>query len=121
MTNALTRFGQRCRDLRTSRNRTMGEQSDYMACPTYVISSIETGRQHPSDEYIDSFRAWLHLTDREHSDLVVRLRSNIVKFPKFTTTNSASMRLFRKISRMNPGEIRKFRKINDEAKDDGRL
>jgi transcriptional regulator with XRE-family HTH domain len=121
MTNALTRFGQRCRDLRTSRNRTMGDQADAFICSTYFISSIETGRQQPSDEYIQNFRVWLHLTDREHNDLVGRLRSNVVKFPKFTTTNSASMRLFRKISKMNPGEIRKFRKISYEAKDDGRL
>jgi hypothetical protein len=99
----------------------MGDQADAFACPIHAISSIETGREQPSDEYMRRFSTWLHLTDQEHEDLVRRIRSNVVKFPKLATTNSPSMRLFRKISKMKPSEIRKFRKDNCEVKDDGRL
>jgi hypothetical protein len=38
--------------------------------------------------------------------------------PKFITKNSASMRLFRKISKMAPSDIREFSKQHREVRDD---
>jgi transcriptional regulator with XRE-family HTH domain len=100
---------------------TMGDQADALGCSITYISSIETGRLSPSEEYLQKFSHWLDLSPQEHRALLGRTRNNVISFPKFITNNSASMRLFRKISKMNPCDIRKFKKRDYEVADDGRL
>jgi transcriptional regulator with XRE-family HTH domain len=110
MANTLTRFGQYCRALRTSRDLTMGDQARAFDCPIHSISSIEAGRETPTDKYIERFRKWLDLDETQYSDLIKRTRSNVVELrrKRSYTNNSTSMRLFRKISKMSPDQIRSF-------------
>jgi hypothetical protein len=121
MANTLSRFGQYCRDLRSSRRVTMGDQAEALSCPIHVISSIETGNTPLPSGYLNSLKEWLQLNDREHADLLKRAPGIVVDFrPRNSTSNrSTNMRLFRKVSRMPPGQIRDFgKKLLVEAKDD---
>lgn len=121
MTCALTTFGRHCRELRSTNNQTMGDQAKAFGCEVHYISSIETGRIAPSTEYLDKIRIWLRLDVKEFAALKRRAKPNIINLaPIFSTSNnSSSMRLFRKISQLNPNQIRKFRaKIEGEIEDD---
>src|SRR5262245_56518228 len=121
MATALTRFGQYCRDLRIAKNKSMGDQAEAFRCDVHYISSVEVGKTKPHDGYVDKFRDWLHLNETQHADLLKRAKSNVVEFRQrvSTSNNSQSMRLFRKVSQMDPNQIRKFReKIKGEAEDD---
>jgi hypothetical protein len=122
MTNALTRFGQHCRHLRSSQDKTMGDQAEAFGCAIHFISSIETGKVPLPENYVERFRDWLNLSADQYRDLVKRRHNNVINLQivRFTRDNSKSMRLFRKISKMSPGQIRNFRKKpQGEAKDDG--
>jgi transcriptional regulator with XRE-family HTH domain len=121
MTTALTRFGSLCRAFRSSRDRTMGEQAAALGCAIYQISDLETGRAQPTNDYIDSLSHWLNLEASECLALKKRSKSNVVSLrnARSFSNNSNSMRLFRRISRMDSTEIRRFRtKIQDEAKNE---
>jgi transcriptional regulator with XRE-family HTH domain len=112
MTTVLSRFGRRCRDLRSAKNLTMGDQAKHMRCPVHEISSIECGQRTPSDDYLKSFRELVGLDEDEYRDLKKKIRSNVIELNRVKAlgNNSRSMRLFRKISQMNPDEIRDFKK-----------
>jgi hypothetical protein len=100
----------------------MGDQADAFGCAIHFISSIETGRMAPPEKYVERFRDWLSLSGDQYRDLIKRTHGNVIDLQhlKFTRNNSKSMRLFRKISKMKPGQIRSFRrKPQREAKDDG--
>jgi hypothetical protein len=99
----------------------MCEQAQATGYEVTYISAVEAGGQRPTDEYVESFRNWLGLGEREVTELNKRI-SAVVTFPgvKHVTKNSASIRLFRKISKMQPDEIRKMAKRRaSEANDDG--
>jgi hypothetical protein len=119
MTSALTRFGKHCRDLRSVHGKTMGDQADALGCAVHFISEIESGKIAANDKYVCKFRDWLGLSDQQYRDLMKKRGSDVIQFPpvKFIRNNSNSMRLFRKISKMNPSEIRGFPK--SEAQEDG--
>ena len=124
MSTVLSRFGTRCRALRASKGLTMGDQAIYMGCSVHEISAIECGIRTPSENYIDSFRDWMKLDTDEFADLKRKIRSNIVELTRIKSTgnNGRSIRLFRKISNMNPTEIRDFRRPpGSETRDGGRL
>ena len=121
MASALTRFGQICRDIRIKHGKSMGDQAEALTCEVHHISSIETGKVAPSPQYIEKLKNWLNLDHHEYLDLMKRSQGNVIAFPARHAggSNSRSMRLFRKISRMDPTHIRSFReKLADEAKDD---
>jgi transcriptional regulator with XRE-family HTH domain len=122
MTTVLSRFGQRCRDLRLAKGATMGDQAKHIGCLVNEISSIECGARTPPDSYLESFRGWMKLDDDEFRDLKRRIRSNVVELNRIKTLGERgrSMRLFRKISKMNPDQIRAFNKPPDSgARNDG--
>lgn len=121
MACALTTFGKHCRELRVAKNQTMGDQAKALSCDVHHISSIETAKLTPNSEYLEKIRQWLLLDDKEFAILKRRTKSNIVNMkPVFSTSNnSTSMRLFQKISKLEPDQIRKFRtKIEGEVEDD---
>jgi hypothetical protein len=97
----------------------MGDQADAFGCAVHDISAIESGRFATPDKYIGMFRDWLGLSDQQYRELIKKKGSNVIQLQqvKFIRNNSNSMRLFRKISKMKPAEIRGFR--NSEAKEDG--
>ena len=101
----------------------MGDQARALQCRVDYISAIESGREIPSEDYIGKFRAWLGVSEAEHALLLKRGKSNVVALnPGFSTrNNSSSMRLFRKISTLDPNQIRAFRKkieMQAEAEND---
>ncbi len=121
MANALTRFGNHCRDLRIVGSFSMGDQAQALDCEVHYISAIETGKIAPPTEYLEKLRGWLKLNDGQYEVLLKRTKFSVVDIGHhFSTSNhSTSMRLFRKISKMDPTQIRKFReKIDDEDDDD---
>jgi hypothetical protein len=102
----------------------MGEQAEALKCEVHHVSAVETGKIEPSDEYIEKFRRWLGLDDSQYNALKKRSKANVVDLrQRFSTSNrSSSIRLFRKISKMDPMQIRRLRpKMQDEARNDGRL
>jgi transcriptional regulator with XRE-family HTH domain len=117
MTGALTKFGTLCRSLRIKNNQSMGDQARALQCEVHYISSIETGTLAPPEDYIEKFRAWLGISDAEYALLLKRGKSNVVGFDVTFSTrnNSRSMRLFRKISILDPNQIRAFRKKDRNA------
>src|ERR1700688_1031446 len=122
MSTVLSRFGKRCRTLRASKNLTMGDQAKHMGSSVHEISAIECGIRTPSEAYVESFRRWMNLDDEEFVDRKRKIRSNVVELTRVKSTgnNGRSVRLFRKISNMNPSEIRDFKKPpGSEARDGG--
>ena len=122
MSTVLSRFGARCRALRTSKNLTMGDQATFMSMPVFEISAIECGLRTPTEQYVQNFQKWMKLGDGEFADLKKTIRSNVVELTRVKSTGNTgrSIRLFRKISNMNPAQIRGFKKPpGSEAKDGG--
>ncbi len=106
MSSALTRFGILSRAIRSSHDRSMGEQAEALGCAVHSISDIETGKTSPSDEYIESFCRWLDLPKSQLDALKKRSKSNVVNLKGGSfSNNSSSMRLFRKISKMDSTQI----------------
>jgi len=112
MACALTRFGQHCRDLRSRRGMTIGDQADALGSEPHEISAIETGRSPLPPRYSEKFVAWLQLNEQEKRELLRKTESNVVAFRHHTAggDKTSAMRLFRKISKMDPNEIRSFSK-----------
>jgi transcriptional regulator with XRE-family HTH domain len=125
MASVLSRFGQYCRELRTKKNLTMGEQAHAFGCSVHEISEIECGLKTPPDTFLESFKRWMDLTPQEFADLKRRVRPNVVELhrTKSVGNNGKSIRLFRKISNMAPSEIRSLKKPppESETNDDRRL
>jgi transcriptional regulator with XRE-family HTH domain len=122
MASALTKFGHLCRELRSVNNRTMGDQAEEMGIDVAFISAIETGGKTPMKDYVERFGNWLNLNQTDRRALQKRTEAAVLSFPpsKYITKNSSSVRLFRKISKMAPTQIRNFRKQGlGENKDDG--
>ncbi|UGA46515.1 helix-turn-helix domain-containing protein [Bradyrhizobium quebecense] len=117
MTSVLSRFGQRCRDLRISRGLTMGDQAKHIGCSVNEISLIECGSRTPSEKYLEGFRIWMKLDDEDFQELKKKIRSNVVELNRVKSLgeHGRSMRLFRKISKMNPEEIRAFNRPPDSG------
>ena len=112
MASALTRFGQHCRELRSRHQMTVGDQADAFGCEPFEISSIETGQSPLPPHYSRKFIEWLSLDKQEQRDLLRKVESNVVSFPRHTAggDKTSAMRFFRKISKMHPNEIRSFGK-----------
>lgn len=122
MSTVLSRFGTRCRAMRASRNLTMGDQALFMSISVHEVSAIECGIRTPSEQYLESFRQWMNIDDDEFADLKKKIRSNVIELTRIKSTgnNGRSIRLFRKLSNMNPAQIRDFKKPpGSEAKDGG--
>jgi hypothetical protein len=122
MASALTRFGQHCRELRSHRQMTLGDQADALGCQPCEISSIEMGHSPLPPHYARRLVDWLRLNEQEQRELLKRIESNVVAFPRSTASGdkTSSMRLFRKISKMRPNEIRSFgKKTPPETAKDG--
>jgi len=100
----------------------MGDQAKHIGRSVNEISSIECGSHTPSDDYLGRFREWMKLDDEEFRDLKKKIRSNVFELNRIKTLGEGgrSMRLFRKISQMNPDQIRAFNKPPDSgARNDG--
>jgi transcriptional regulator with XRE-family HTH domain len=112
MACALTRFGQHCRELRSRRSMTIGDQAEAFGTEPHQISAIETGSLPPPPHYSQKLIEWLGLDEQEQRELVRKIDSNVVAFPRQTPggDKTSAMRLFRKISKMDPNEIRRFSK-----------
>lgn len=117
MTTVLSRFGQRCRELRLAKGLTMGDQAQHTGSSISEISSIECGLRTPSERYLESFRGWMKLDHDEFRYLKRRIRSNVVELNRIKVLGEKgrSMRLFRKISKMNPDQIRAFNRPPDSG------
>lgn len=112
MANALTKFGQRCRDFRSKHNKSIGDQADMLGCQPCEISAIEIGKLPIPADYPKKLVDWLGLSEQESRDLLRRIDTNVIPFPslKGGGDKTKSMRLFRKISKMGPNEIRDIKK-----------
>jgi hypothetical protein len=100
----------------------MGDQANFMGLSVHEISAVECGIRTPSMQYVETFRQWINLDNDEFADLKRKIQSNVIDLTRVKSTgnNGRSIRLFRKISNMNPSQIREFRKPpGSEAKDGG--
>ena len=117
MTTVLSRFGLRCRDLRLARGFTMGDQAQRTGYSVDEISSLECGSGTPSDMYLQTFRDWMRLDEDEFRDLKRKIRSNVIELSRIKSMGEKgrTMRLFRKISKMDPDQIRAFNRPPDSG------
>jgi transcriptional regulator with XRE-family HTH domain len=102
----------------------MGDQADFMGLSVHEISAVECGLQTPTEDYLERFQKWVGFDQSELADLKKTIRSNVVELTRIKSTgnNGRSIRLFRKISNMNPDQIRGFKKPPEsEVVDGGRL
>jgi transcriptional regulator with XRE-family HTH domain len=111
MTNALSRFGSYCRDIRSARGQTMARQGEALGHQIADISAIETGRKVPSTAYIEQLCNWLNLSPEERAEVTRRIPRNevVIAFPR-KREGSSTVKLFRKVSKMTPREIRALQK-----------
>jgi hypothetical protein len=91
---------------------TIGDQADAFGAEPYEISAIETGKSPLPPQYSQKLVAWLRLNDQERIELFKKVESNVVAFRRVTASGdkTGAMRLFRRISKMKPSEIRRFGK-----------
>jgi hypothetical protein len=101
----------------------MGQQAADLGCAVHHVSDIETGRIPATEEYIEAFSRWLNLEESQRVSLRRRNKINVTVLRNGSTGNqSNSMRLFRKISKMDSNQIRGFRiKMQGEAENERRL
>jgi hypothetical protein len=91
---------------------TIGDQADVFGTEPHEISAIETGKSPAPLHYSQKLIDWLCLDEQEQRDLLRKAESNVVALPRSTAggNKTNAMKLFRKISKMHPNEIRGFGK-----------
>jgi len=103
---------------------TIGDQADAFGAEPHEISAIETGKLPIPPLYSQKLVQWLNLNEQEQRELRRKTDNNVVTFPRHVAAGdkTSAMRLFRRISKMNPNQIRNFgKKPPPEVKDDARL
>jgi transcriptional regulator with XRE-family HTH domain len=103
----------------------MLDHAEALGLPVHQISGIETGQISTTDDYLRKLADWLGLNEREMQELRKRVPvpNNVISFRGKTAVaeKTTTMRLFRKISKMKPREIRRFRlKFAGEAENECR-
>jgi transcriptional regulator with XRE-family HTH domain len=103
----------------------MLDQAEGVGLLVHQISSIETGQIYPTDDYVQKLSDWFGLNERQMQELKKRVpqSNNVISFSakKAIIEKATAMRLFRKISKMKPQEIRRFRlKLAGEAENECR-
>jgi hypothetical protein len=116
---SLTPFGLKCREHRMRYQRSLGEQAAFLRMKTSMLSEIEIGARPVPQGMPERIGRWLDLPVLDIS-LLKRLstaNSNVVYLDK---KHRASRKLFRKINRLSPAEIRQLKPERyQEAVDDG--
>ena len=109
MTNALNRFGSFCRETRAKHGLTMAAQAEALSQDVTDISSIETGKVVPTDNYVRQFCDWLKIPPGKRAEFEKRVpqSATVISFPRKKDVSS-TVRMFRKVSKMTPAEIRKL-------------
>jgi len=109
MASALTIFGDRCRRIRIARGLSMMDQARATTCSVVEIASVEAGETYPTPKYVEAFCKWLGLDPAEQANLLVARpkRDNVIPFrPSEPKHSGKNMRMFRKLSKMSPEDIR---------------
>src|SRR6187200_257965 len=111
MTNALNRFGTFCREARAKQELTMAAQAEALGHDVVDISAIESGKVIPTGQYVQQFCEWLKIPSAKRAEFEKRVPQNatIIAFPR-RKDGSSTVRMFRKVSKMSPAEIRKLGK-----------
>jgi hypothetical protein len=107
----LTAFGAECRQIRMVRKLRMIDQAERFNCSPSFISAVETGDKQVPEGYVEKFGDWLKLdiVTRKHLQLLADARINVIRFTPVNKERAAlARRLFRKINKMSPDEIRKL-------------
>ncbi|MCT7375217.1 hypothetical protein [Chelativorans salis] len=105
----LTVFGSTCRDIRMKTKKRMIDQAQEFGCSPSFISAVETGEKQVPEGYVKKFGDWLKLdlVTRKHLQLLADARTNVIRFVPVDKERAAlARRLFRKINKMSPSEIR---------------
>ena len=107
MANALNRFGNYCREARAKHGLNMAAQAEALGQDVVDISAIESGRVIPSQKYVEELCNWLNVSVAEQIEFERRIPQNatIIAFPRKKDATS-SVKLFRKVSKMTPAQIR---------------
>jgi hypothetical protein len=117
--STLTPFGLKCREHRIRLQKSLGEQATFLGIKTSELSEIETGNRPVPNEIPDRLGFWLGLHALEVSVLrqLATANANVVYLNK---KHRESRKLFRKINRLSPAEIRQLgQERYKEAIDDG--
>ncbi len=111
MGSSLTGFGIECRQIRTARGVRMIDQAKYFGCSPSFVSAIETGDKPVPEGYVEKFCDWMRMDSNTKKQLQILAdsRTNVIRFTPISKEKAAiARRLFRKINKMTPDEIRKL-------------
>jgi hypothetical protein len=88
----------------------MIDQAKFFNCSPSFISAIETGDKHVPEGYVDKFCLWLSMSPstKKQLQMLADIRTpNVIRFtPLNKEKAAAARRLFRKINKMTPAQIR---------------
>jgi transcriptional regulator with XRE-family HTH domain len=118
--NALNHFGQLARQLRAAKGLTMADQAERLNCSPSQISELETGNTRPSIQFVKQFADWIGADLLEEQSLVkaVTIVGNVVALDSVRKSKSQK-RLYRRLNKLSPSEIRAFRSKIEELIDAG--
>lgn len=111
MGNNLTGFGIECRHIRTNRRKKMIDQAKHFGCSPSFISAVETGDKPVPEGYVEKFCKWMQIDSitKKQLQILADARTNVIRFTPLNKEKAAiARRLFRKINKMTPDEIRKL-------------
>ena len=89
----------------------MIDQARQFGCSPSFISAVETGEKPVPEGYVDKFCDWMRIdaTIRKQLQILADSRTNVIRFTPVSKEKAAfARRLFRKINKMTPDEIRKL-------------
>ena len=110
MSNGLVSFGQLSKSYRIAKKVRIADQAEALNVKSYEISAYETGEKIPPQSYVDKLAAWLSLDFRQKALLLRSIRSAVVIDLKAEKKKrEETVRLFRRIHKMTPSEIRGIR------------
>jgi hypothetical protein len=111
MGNSLSGFGIECRHIRTNRGVKMIDQAKQFGCSPSFISAVETGDKPVPDGYVEKFCEWMRIdtATKKQLEILAEARTNVIRFTPVNREKAViARRLFRKINKMTPDEIRKL-------------
>ena len=85
----------------------MAAQAEALGHDVTDISAFETGNRAPPPEYIQQLCSWLGVPGEQRAEFEKRVprSASVIEFPRKRETSS-SVRMFRKVSKMTPAQIR---------------
>lgn len=109
MYNGLVSFGEISKSYRLAKGSRLFDQAEALNMKPSEISAYETGEKIPPQSYIDKLATWLALDFKQKAILLRSIRSVVIDISIERKKREGAMKLYRRIHKMKPSEIRGIR------------